>query len=193
MASVVNIDNNNLGNKIPPKMFLLYISFGSMFMFFSSLCSAIIVKKGDFKHWQDVVIPDSFFISTIIIVISSITIQLAKNNIEQKAKFKMFSILTVILSLLFVYFQLNGWKELTANGVLFRGNPSGSFIYVVSLFHGIHYLGGIIFLLLLVYRYRKVVVNETNVLNFKILTQYWHYIGLVWVLLFIFFKLLIYK
>jgi cytochrome c oxidase subunit III len=162
-------------------------------MFFSSLCSAIVVKKGDFKHWQDVVLPSSFFTSTIIIIISSFTIEFAYKNYKNKTKFLTLGLLTLALACLFVYLQLNGWAQLKEAGVLLTGNPSGSFIYIVSLFHGAHYSGGIVVLFLLLFRYRKIELNEDQILNFNVLTQYWHYIGLVWVLLYVFFKFLIYN
>lgn len=192
MTSVLNLEAVN-HKRIPSKLFLLYISFMSMFMFFSSLCSAIVVKKGDFKHWQDVVLPPSFLTSTIIIIISSLTIQLALNSYKLKSKFNLFGWVTLVLAGLFVYFQLQGWAELKSAGTLFTGNPSGSFIYIVSLFHGAHYVGGILFLILLLFKYRKIELNEAQKLNFNVLTQYWHYIGLVWVLLYLFFKFLIYN
>jgi cytochrome c oxidase subunit III len=192
MTASINLEAPQ-NKKISSKLFLLYISFGSMFMFFSSLCSAIVVKRGDFKHWQEVVLPSSFLTSTIIIIISSVTIQIAYKSIADRSKFIIYGLLTYVLAILFVYFQLNGWGQLKSAGVLFTGNPSGTFIYVVSLFHGVHYIGGIFFLTLLMFMYRKGNLTEGRKENFNVLAQYWHYIGLVWVILYVFFKFLIYN
>lgn len=192
MEATINMDSTQ-SKKISSKLFLLYLSFGSMFMFFSSLCSAIVVKRGDFKHWQEVTLPTAFLTSTILILISSVTIQYAYKFIDNKSKFLIFNLLTLGLALLFVLLQLNGWAQLKEAGVLFTGNPSGSFIYAVSLFHGLHYIGGIFFLVRLMILYRKGSLSSDQMENVKVLTQYWHYIGMIWVILYLFFKFLIYN
>jgi cytochrome c oxidase subunit III len=192
MNAAINLETPN-NKKISPKLFILYVSFGSMFMFFSALCSAIIVKRGDFNHWEEVTLPSSFLISTIIIIISSFSLQWAYKHIDDKPKFRLYGYMTFILALVFIIFQLNGWAQLKAAGVLFTGNPSGTFIYVVSLLHGIHYIGGIFFLGLLMFFNRKGIITESKKDSFNVLTQYWHYIGVVWVILYVFFKFLIYN
>lgn len=190
----VSISNINVQKKkIDPKLFLLYIAFASMIMFFSSLSSALIVKKGDTLHWVEVTLPNAFLISTFIILLSSVTIQYAKMNLGKSSSFFISGLATFLLAIAFVYFQWLGWSTLNSNSIFLNGNPSGSFIYVISFFHLLHYLGGIIFLALLVFRYRKVEIGDIERLNFKILTQYWHFIGLIWVYLYLFFKFIIYK
>ncbi len=151
------------------------------------------MKKGDIKHWENVTLPYSFTISTIVIIISSITIHFMYLNVKNSSKYRLFAITTLILSFVFVFLQLNGWNQLKSANVLFTGNPSGTFIYVVSLLHGLHYVGGIFFLLLLSFLYRKGNLTLIQIENINILAQYWHYIGIVWVLLFLFFKFLIYN
>jgi cytochrome c oxidase subunit 3 len=193
MSAALHVNTTERKYKIHPKMFLLYIAMASMIMFFSSLTSAVIVKRGDIKHWQEVLLPGIFFISTIVIAISSFTIQMAKISLEDKAKFQFYSLITLVLSFVFVACQWMGWNQLKAQDVNYVGNPSGSYIYFISFAHAFHYIFGILFLFIL---------NRTNSaksgqasysLNFKILTQYWHFIGIIWVYLFILFKFIIYK
>ena len=184
----------NLSGRIHPKLFLLYLSFGSMIMLFSAFCSALIVRKGDIRQtWLDSPLPLSFLYSTLIIVISSVTIHLAYKYITVKTKFILFSSLTLILALLFVFFQLMGWNELQSKNILLSGNPSGSYIYVITWLHGLHYIGGIIVLTILILKLRKIQIETTQKMSFNILMQYWHFIGVVWVFLYIFFKFIIYK
>lgn len=177
--------------KIHPKMFLLYLSMASMVMLFSSLSSALIVKKGDVNHWQNVALPNIFLWSTLVIILSSVTIQLAYNNRSNVKKFQLYALITLVLGIVFLMMQYRGWSMLTASNVLYTGNPSGSFIYFISGVHGFHYIFGILFLFLLYRGYSS--RDKGEYLNFKILTHYWHFIGLVWVYLFIFFKFIIYK
>jgi cytochrome c oxidase subunit 3 len=196
MAITINSSNTNY--KIHPKMFALYLSMGSMVMLFTALASALIVKKGDFKHWEPVVLPSLFLVSTLLIVVSSIFIQLANNALSKDnfSTFKVNAIITSLLSIVFVVFQYLGWGQLIDNNILLNGNPSGSYIYVISGFHGFHYVIGIfILLLILVLTYSKSDYKNTSnaKLHFSMLTQYWHFIGLVWVFIYLFFKFVIYK
>lgn len=190
--------------KIHPKKFLLYVGMASMTMLFAALTSALIVKKGDTQNWQNFRLPNEFLISTLFIIVSSITIQMAVNHYK-KLHFslsKIWVLATLVLSLLFVYFQLKGWDTMKAIGMPFNGNPSGSFVYAISGIHGFHYVFGIFFLILiyLLTRFSKEEAkfqsnnqyNPNRLLHLEILTSYWHYIGIVWVYIFILFKYLIY-
>jgi cytochrome c oxidase subunit 3 len=186
--------SQKVSSRIHPKLFLLYLSFGSMVMLFSAFCSALIVRKGDIRQsWIDTPLPSAFLYSTIIIIVSSITIHFAYKYIVDKSKFSLYSTLTLLLALVFVYFQWMGWTELQSKNIFLSGNPSGSYIYVISWVHGLHYLGGIIALTILILKFRKIHIEVGNKMSFNILMQYWHFIGLVWVFLYLFFKFIIYK
>ncbi len=194
MISDNNFDTNL---KIHPKMFALYLGMGSMVMFFAALSSALLVKRGDFKNWVHVDIPQSFFYSTFVILLSSITMHLMLTSLKNSLtkKYYLFGLLTLLLSITFCYLQYNGWNQLKEQNILLSGNPSGSYIYVISGFHALHYLFGILFLLLLLFRfYRKQKLKlDTSSMGLNMLVNYWHFIGIVWVYIFLFFKFIIYK
>lgn len=193
MNQVTNM-NQTINGRIHPKLFLLYLSFGSMLMLFSAFCSALIVRKGDIRQaWIELPLPSAFLYSTLIIIISSITIHFAYKYIETKQKFILWSCFTLILSFVFVGLQLKGWNDLQSMQIFLNGNPSGSFIYVISWVHGLHYLGGILAFLLIILNFRKSTIGVDQKMTFNILMQYWHFIGLVWVSLYLFFKFIIYK
>lgn len=192
MTGALHMNHFERKYKIHPKMFLLYLGIASMIMFFSAFSSALIVKRGDIKNWQDVFLPSMFIYSTVVILISSFTIQMALKYIHTSSKFQFYSWLTLVLAVLFLFLQWMGWNQLKSMNVFYVGNPSGSYIYFISFIHGFHYILGIAALFLLIRAYAKGNM-ETNSLNFKILTHYWHFIGLVWVYLFILFKFIIYK
>lgn len=163
-------------------------------MLFSAFCSALIVRKGDIRQaWLEVPLPDSFLYSTIIIIVSSVTIHFAYKFVKTKQKFIIYSLVTLVLSLIFIGLQYKGWMDLQAKQVFLSGNPSGSFIYVISWLHGLHYIGGIVALILIILNFRKNIIGEGQKMAMNILMQYWHFIGLVWVLLYLFFKFIIYN
>ena len=108
-------------------------------------------------------------------------------------KFIFYSLATLVLSFAFVCLQYKGWMDLQAKQVFLSGNPSGSFIYVISWLHGLHYIGGIVALTLITLNFRKITISEGQKIAMNILMQYWHFIGIVWVLLYLFFKFIIYN
>ena len=92
---------------------------------------------------------------------------------------------------LFSYFQFKGWQELTNQGVFLTGkgsNVSGSFLYVITLAHLIHLIGGLIALLITAINTKKGKHTSKDCLGFELTTIYWHFLGLLWVYLFFFLK-----
>ena len=53
---------------VHPQMFGLWLAMASMTMFFAALTSALILKKGDFKTWENFKLPNVFMVSTVVII-----------------------------------------------------------------------------------------------------------------------------
>lgn len=97
---------------------LVYVSIFSIIMLFAGLTSAYIVSMGD-SFWLKTPLPNAFWISTTIIILSSISIEYAVRSSKNKTKkgIKIGIILTLLLGFSFVYFQFKGYSELIDNGV----------------------------------------------------------------------------
>ena len=123
--------NNTQGNnmemnplvKEKMKKNLVYVSIFSVVMLFAGLTSAYIVSMGD-SFWIKFPLPTSFWISTAVIALSSLFIQLgitfAKKDNQKLSK--LFIVLTFVFGLLFVYFQYKGYGELVNSGSHLRGD-----------------------------------------------------------------------
>ena len=125
---------------------LLWIGIGSIVMFFGGLTSAYIVRKAE-GNWLEFEMPFWFTISTIAVIASSASLWFALQNIKNNKSASTFLITTLSIGLLFTFSQIQGWENLVAQGVYLTGegsNPSGSFIYVITLAHLIHLIGGIL-------------------------------------------------
>lgn len=130
-----------------PKKFALWIFIASVLMIFAALTSAYIVRQAD-GNWMLFDLPDSFWITSVIILASSVTMHWAywsakKDNLEAT---KLAISLTSVLGLAFLIGQYIAWGDLVERNVYFVGNPSGSFVYVLSGLHGLHIIGGVVFL-----------------------------------------------
>lgn len=189
--------NNNNFSRIHPKVFALWVGMCSIVMAFAGLTSAYIVRKGA-GEWINYKLPDIFWISTIVIVLSSVTLQMAysffkKDNLKAH---KIALGVSLGLGFLFLILQYAGWQNLADFGIRLQGNPSGAFLYVISGLHAAHILGGIVILFLFFTKslFKKDPVenllrevNPNKMLGHHLLLTYWHFIGILWVYLFVFF------
>ncbi len=175
-----------------PKKFGMWLFIGSVVMLFAALTSAYIVRQAE-GNWLYFELPTIFTISSIVIFLSSITMHGAylsakKDNLEMV---KVLITITTVLGLVFLILQFEGWKDLVDKQVYLVGNPSGSFIYIITGLHGLHLISAIIFLLIVMistYRYR---VHSKNLAQMEMCVTYWHFLGGLWLYLFVF--LLLYR
>ena len=167
---------------------LLWVGMGSIAMFFAGLTSAYIVRKAE-GNWTEFILPEWFWYSTITIVISSVVLILAKQKIKKEKSVFSLVLSVFMLGLLFSFFQLNGWEELTNQGVYLTGegsNVSGSFLYVLTLSHLVHLLGGLIALLVTAINAKRKKYSAKDYLGLEITSIYWHFLTILWIYLYCF-------
>ena len=78
------------------------------------------------------------------------------------------------------------WGELAKNGVYLVGNPSGSFLIVLTGLHAAHLISAIIFVLIVLIATFSNKVNSGNLAQIEMCTTYWHFLGGLWLYLFVF-------
>lgn len=169
---------------------LLMISMFSIVMLFAGLTSAYIVSKGALDaKWDIIKLSNMFYFSTLTLIMSSVFAQLSLNsskqdNYEFVSRYLLF---TILLALLFFLFQILGWRSLVIDDKFLSGNNvSSSYIYVLTITHFLHVIGGV---LALIWMYIKSLGRTYNKLNFqglKLGVRFWHFLGIVWVYLFLF-------
>jgi len=171
-----------------PKKFALWLFMASVMMMFASLTSAYIVRRGD-GNWRIFDLPDMFWITTAVIVISSISMHVAMMAAKRDnmTVLKGSIILTTILGIGFLYGQFNAWGDLVGANVYFSGgNPSESFIYVLTGVHFLHIVSAIIFLLIVVTNVFRFQVHSKKMAQIQMCATYWHFLDALWVYLFVF-------
>jgi len=175
-----------------PKKFGMWLFMASVMMLFMSLTSAYIVRQAE-GNWVFFELPSLFYITSVVIVVSSITMQgafLAAKRDNAKSV-RGLLLVTAILGLFFLVGQFFGWKQLVANSIYLVGNPSGSFLYILTGLHGLHIISAIIFLFIMLRASAKGKMNSVAMTKMEMCTTYWHFLGGLWLYLFIF--LLLYR
>ncbi len=170
-----------------PKKFAMWLFMISVVMIFASLTSAYIVKKAE-GNWSLIDFPSLFNVTSLLIVLSSASIQFAyisakRNNL---LNLKIGLAITGLLAIAFTMGQYFSWGQLVEQGVYFVGNPSGSFIYVFTGLHVAHLLGGLIFLTVVLINSFKYKVHSKNLAQIEMCITYWHFLGGLWLYLYLF-------
>jgi cytochrome c oxidase subunit III len=174
-----------------PKKFGLWLFMVSVVMIFGALTSAYIVRQAE-GNWLDFELPSMFWVNTVVILLSSVTIHWAylaakKDKIEMA---KLAISITAVLGVAFLIGQLLGWSQLVGNGIYLVGREgsavSGSFLYVISGLHGVHVISGVIFLLVALVSVFRLRVHSKNLAQLEMCATYWHFLDGLWLYLFVF-------
>ena len=177
-------------NRLQSQRFGLWIGLASITMMFVALTSAYIVRRSG-GNWMEFRLPNMFFISTVVIIFSSMALELSyRSFIAGKASvYRLWLVIAAVLGLLFCVAQYFGWQQLYHIGVPLNGNPSGSFIYAISGLHVAHVAGGILALTMALYHAFSLpyFVSEERKSRFKMVLHYWHYVDILWIYLLLFF------
>lgn len=173
--------------RVRTKKSILAIGIVSIIMMFAGITSAYIVRQGE-GNWTRYDLPMTFYISTVLIVAASITIYLSLRNIrkgDRKGALTMLWI-TLGLSIGFCISQFMGWSQLVDQGIYLVGNPSGSFMYVLTGLHLAHLAGGLIYLGYVLFQLSSPTPHPDDELRISLCGTYWHFLDLLWIYLFLF-------
>lgn len=180
-----------------PFNFMLWLGIFGIGLMFLTLSLTYIARIGN-PNWHSFDLPRVFWLSTLLIVLSSWTLHQANLKIVQDEflSYRIYLTATLLLGFGFVALQYNGWLVMQSRGILMDKSLAGAFLYVISGLHVVHILGGLVFLLIAwveAIRYRKYVdsfiysVNPPNQLRLRLTTKYWHFVDILWLILFVFF------
>jgi cytochrome c oxidase subunit 3 len=157
----------------------------AIFAFFLALVFAYIWRSRMPPFWDPIPLPGVLWLSTTIIVASSVTFEIAR-RLFRKGEWQVASrwlLATSVLAAAFLACQLSGWRVLVREGAFMVENPHASFFYLFTGLHAAHLVGGIVALFVVVMgrSKRREFINSV--------TYYWHFLGVLWLALFAVLKL----
>ena len=178
-------------------------------MFFVAIVSAFFVSQttGHYNaynqyinEWLPTAIPPILWLNTAVLILSSITIEIARRHMfrENDVMDEWLGLgkpitrraipwvsTTIVLGLVFLIGQSIAWRQLAAQHVFFRSNPSSHFFYLITYTHAIHLflgIGALVGTLIGLYASRQL---ETRQILVDSTAWYWHAMGLFWIFLFV--------
>jgi cytochrome c oxidase subunit 3 len=173
------------------KKMMLWFGIASLLMGFAGWTSAYIVSSSREDWLTDLQIPYYFYISTAVILLSSLTYILAKNEIRHdraKACTSWLSV-TLLLGVAFILLQFRGFNEMLSYGYYFTGPTSSikmSYVFLIAAVHIVHVLAGIISLTVVLFNQIKGKYTSEAYLGMSLGATFWHFLDLLWVYLVLF-------
>ncbi|MCT4630452.1 cytochrome c oxidase subunit 3 [Winogradskyella sp.] len=180
--------------KARSKKMMLWFGIGSLLMSFAGWISAFIIsaKQRRDKDWlADYELPEAFFISLGVILLSSLTFVMAKQALKRNNKqmTTIWLLITLVLGVTFVINQFVGFGQIIEAGYNFTGPTSNitiSYIYLIAVVHIAHVIVGLICIMFVIYNHFKQRYNANNMLGLELAANFWHFVDLLWLVLFLF-------
>jgi cytochrome c oxidase subunit 3 len=183
-------DRDDAAHDGQPIRYKLGLLFGlvAITMTFGALTGAFVLRLMNNHDWHSIRMPRLLWLSTALIVASSVTMEAARRALRHRAIRPYYHrlLLTLGLGLGFLIAQLMAWRSLVARGIYLASNPLSSFFYIITGAHGLHLMGGIVALGYLVACARSLEIEammERRTISEGV-AIYWHFMDLLWLGLF---------
>jgi cytochrome c oxidase subunit 3 len=169
---------------------LLFIT--SEVMFFSGLFAAYFATRAANQPWppdpfKDILDPlGPIIIATIILIASSFTCQFAVWSIRRgdRKGFVRNTAITFVLGIVFLLMQAYDYSLLFSEGMTLGSGPFGTTYFTLTGFHGAHVFGGVLMLGVILYRGMAGQFSAKHHDAVEAVSLYWHFVDVVWILLF---------
>ena len=178
--SSTGLSNNKLG---------MWLFLGSECLLFGGLISTYMLYRG--RHTANLG-PDQLWdipftsASSFVLLMSSLTMVLAVSAVARRdlRNTKLWLVVTALLGSLFVAGQVYEFTTFYREGLGYTTSLFSSSFYTLTGFHGVHVSVGIIMLLSLVGMLERERVHGDKAETVELVGLYWHFVDIVWILIF---------
>jgi len=171
---------------LPPAKVALGVFLAVVTSLFALFISAYSIRM-EYGDWQPLTEPGLLWANSGILLLSSILLQMAWNAArrDDDRALKLWLSAGALMGVIFVAAQLAAWLQLVAAGDVISANPANGFFYLLTGVHALHLIGGLIALGKCARRvWGAQPQPEAVLLGMELCAVYWHYLLVVWVILF---------
>lgn len=138
------------------------------------------------KPWLPFSDLSKLWLNTLLLAIASVMFELSYCFYARcKRHFALLSTIAILIcTALFILGQLQVWQQLNQSGFYLNSNPANSYFYLLTGIHGLHLLGGIAVLFMLLWRITSNQAFNAILNNLSLCKLYWHYLFALWLFLF---------
>lgn len=169
----------------------MWVAMASILMLFVSLTSAYVLRQskglGDRRDWFPLQMPGVLWLTTAVLLASSVTIELARRALRRSrfGWFRLLISLTTLLGFVFLAGQLQAWLVMVNQGVYIYSHPHSSFFYILTSLHAVHLFGGIVALLIVTVAALRLRITRSKRNAVDVTVLYWHFMDVLWIYLFV--------
>ena len=168
---------------------LMWVFLGSDCLFFGALIATYMVYRNQSINGPypiDIISVPITTISTFVLLLSSFAMvqALAATNRDDQRGIQIWLLATALLGAVFIGFQVYEFNSFKNEGLTLGANLFGATFFTLTGFHGAHVTLGIIWLLSMFFVARKGRVGPRTNLDVEILGLYWHFVDIVWIVIF---------
>ena len=176
----LGIDNRKLG---------MWLLIASECLLFGTLIGTYMIYRGasvEGPNPEDILDIPITTISTFVLLMSSFSIVLALHNIQHGnlRAFRGWILVTAIGGLIFLGFQTYEFTEFVHKGLGLTTNVFGSAFFMLTGTHGTHVAVGVIWLLSLYFSSLSGKLKEDGALKVDVMALYWHFVDVIWIVIF---------
>jgi cytochrome c oxidase subunit III len=174
----------------PAKRIGLWVFLGVVTSLFALFISAYSIRMGNghglVNDWRPLTEPTVLWLNTVLLIASSISMQWARAAVSrgEVARTRDGLLLGGLLTMGFLAGQLFAWRQVQDSGLLQWSDPATAFFYLLTAVHGLHLIGGLFVWGKAITRFRPTTEAIEVRLSVELCTLYWHYLLLVWLVLF---------
>lgn len=181
---MTGIDSRKLG---------MWVFLSSEFLFFGALITNYLLFKGR-DYGEGALYPVELYdipftsISSFVLLMSSLTMVLAHSALarDDQAQTRTWLFATGALGMVFVAGQFFEFTEFILEGLKLNTNPAASAFYMLTGFHGVHVVIGVLMLLVLGGKsLRAGRLSEREGFNVELVGLYWHFVDIIWIVIFV--------
>ncbi len=174
---------------LPDRKLLMWIFLASDCMFFAALIGTYVVYNGRSlmgPYPVDVLDIPLTTVSTFVLLMSSFLMVLALHALREDhiQQFRLWTFGVCFFGAIFLGFQVYEFNHFVHEGLTLQQNLFGSTFFVLTGTHGVHVTIGVLWLLsILIHSYVKP-TSSKDALSLEIAGLYWHFVDIVWIIIF---------
>jgi len=181
---------------LPNRKILMWAFIGSECMLFGSLIIVYMVYRGKSlvgPYPSDLLNIPFITVTTFVLLMSSLMMVLALSAVQRgDMKWgKIWLFMTALLGMVFLGGQVYEFSHFVHEGLTLKTNLFGGSFFLLTGTHGAHVMVGVIWLLSLVFMAQRGQLTQASAETVEIAGLYWHFVDVVWIVLFTLIYLLV--
>ena len=171
---------------VAPARLGLWVFLAVITSLFGLFIAADSMRMNHGDDWTHIALPQMLWVNTVMLIVGSIALETARNAVRKGQlrglKFRLAA--AGLFSFAFLVGQLMAWQQLSASGQFMQSGPAAAFFYLLTAVHGLHLLGGLCVWGKTMGRLAGGAEIIDVRLSVELCAVYWHYLLLVWIIIF---------